>query len=57
VEEVIEDGGGLLLLLAHEGRRLLVPFVRAYLARVDVEAGEIELRLPEGLVEACTSRS
>lgn len=57
VVDVVEDGGGLLLELKAEGKRLLVPFVRAFLVQVDTEAGRIDLRLPEGLVETCTSRS
>jgi 16S rRNA processing protein RimM len=58
VVDVIEDGGGLLLDLASEGqRRLLVPFVRTFLVQVYVGAGRIDLRLPEGLVETCTSGS
>jgi len=56
VVDVIEDGGGLLLDLADAAdRRLLVPFVRAFLVSVDVKAGRIDLRLPDGLVETCTS--
>jgi 16S rRNA processing protein RimM len=57
VTDVIEDGGGVLLDVRAGGRRLLVPFVRAFVRRVDREAGRIELDLPEGLVEACASRS
>lgn len=56
VRDVVEDGGGLLLLLEDDdGRRLPVPFVAAFLRRVDVEAGEIDLALPPGLIEACAS--
>lgn len=57
VVEVIEDGGGLLLEIERPGRRLLVPFVRSYLQRVDVEAGVIVLELPPGMIETCTSTS
>lgn len=65
VVEVVEDGGGLLLAvegagegaLEAERRRLLVPFVRELVREVDTEAGRIELDLPEGLIEACASRS
>ena len=57
VAGVIEDGGGLLLELEAPAGRVLVPFVKAYLAAVDVERGVIELDLPEGLVETCTSTS
>ncbi|MDX1645139.1 MAG: ribosome maturation factor RimM [Thermoanaerobaculia bacterium] len=57
VVEVIEDGGGLLLEVERPGRRLLVPFVSAYLERVDIEAGVIVLDLPPGMIETCTSTS
>ena len=57
VEDVVEDGGGVLLDVRKEGRRLLVPFVRSFVRDVDPAARRIELELPEGLVEACTSRS
>ena len=57
VVEVVEDGGGLMLIVAGEGRRVPVPFVKAFLLRVDVEAGEIDLALPPGFLEACESRS
>lgn len=56
VVDVIDDGGGLLLQVEGEGERLLVPFVRAYLRLVDPASRRIELALPEGLVELCTSR-
>lgn len=57
VEEVAEDGGGLLLIIADGERRIPVPFVREFLQSVDVAGGRIELDLPEGLLEACASRS
>jgi 16S rRNA processing protein RimM len=57
VTGILEDGGGLLLELAAASGTLLVPFVEAYLVSVDVAAGRIELDLPPGLVEACTSTS
>ena len=38
-------------------RELMIPFVRAYMKRVDTEAGILEFDLPEGLVETCASRS
>lgn len=61
VVEVVEDGGGVLLAVEGtvegEGRRLLVPFVREVVREVDTEEGRIEVDLPEGLIEACASRS
>jgi 16S rRNA processing protein RimM len=57
VVEVVEDGGGLMLIVEGEGRRLPVPFVKEILRKVDVTAGRIDVALPEGLVEACASPS
>lgn len=62
VVDLAEDGGGLILVVEGEvagggRRRVPVPFVRTMLRRVDVERREIEVDLPEGLVEACASRS
>lgn len=56
VTDVLEDGGGLLLEV--EGAEgLLVPFVKAYVKSVDIESRQIEVALPEGLIEACGSTS
>jgi 16S rRNA processing protein RimM len=57
VVEVIEDGGGVILEIEGAGRRLLLPFVEAYLVRVDVGAGLIETLLPPELIETCASIS
>lgn len=57
VTDVVEDGGGLLLRVRGETGDLLIPFVEAYLARVDIERRRIELSLPPGLAEACASPS
>lgn len=64
---VTEDGGGVLLEVRKGSRRLLVPFARALVKSVvpagaggaadGEEGGRIELELPEGLVEACASKS
>ena len=56
VAEVVEDGGGLLLIVEGEGRRIPVPFVREFLREVDVAGARIDLELPPGLVETCASR-
>ncbi len=55
--EVIEDGGGLLLEVRAGEQRLLVPFVAEYVAAVDVVGRRIDLQLPNGLLETCTSAS
>lgn len=57
VAEVVEDGGGVLLIVEGEGRRVPVPFVKEFLRGVDVAGGRIDLALPPGLLEACESRS
>ena len=57
VAAVVEDGGGLLLEVAADGRTLPVPFVEAFLESVDVDGRQIHLRLPAGLVETCESAS
>lgn len=57
VVDLVEDGGGLLLVIEGQQGRLPVPFVRALVTEVDVEGRRIELDLPPGLIEACTSRS
>lgn len=57
VVDLLEDGGGYLLQIRRGGRDLLVPFVEAFLERVDVAAGRIDLNLPPGLIETCASGS
>jgi 16S rRNA processing protein RimM len=57
VVDLLEDGGGLLLVVEGGGRRVPVPFVERFLVSVDVAARRIEVALPEGLVEACASTS
>jgi 16S rRNA processing protein RimM len=56
VVEVVEDGGGLLLLVSDGRSEVPVPFVARFLVEVDVERGRIELDLPPGLIEICASR-
>ncbi|MDH3255325.1 MAG: ribosome maturation factor RimM [Acidobacteriota bacterium] len=57
VTEVVEDGGGLLLAVKQAERTILVPFVNAYMKRIDPVAKLIEFDLPAGLLESCASRS
>ena len=55
--DVHEDGGGTLLEVEKDGRRSVIPFVEAFLVRVDREARRIDLRLPEGLLATCAFKS
>jgi 16S rRNA processing protein RimM len=55
VRALHEDGGGVLLEIEKGERRVLVPFVDAFVVRVDVQAGRIDLDLPPGLVDVCAS--
>jgi 16S rRNA processing protein RimM len=57
VVDLVEDGGGLLLVVSDGERDVPIPFVQSFLKNVDVERGHIELDLPPGLLEACASRS
>jgi 16S rRNA processing protein RimM len=57
VTEVVDDGGGQILRIVDGSGEILVPFVRAFLKRVDLAARLIELELPAGLLETCRSRS
>lgn len=62
VVDVVEDGGGSLLAVrpfAESGseKQILIPFVRALLVTVDTGRGRIDMRLPDGMVEICTSGS
>lgn len=57
VVDLVEDGGGLILIVAGEGQVVPVPFVASFLRQIDVEARRIELDLPPGLVETCAFRS
>jgi 16S rRNA processing protein RimM len=57
VVEVVEDGGGLLLVVSDGRREVPVPFVARFLRAVDVERRRIDVDLPPGLIETCASRS
>ncbi len=57
VTDVVEDGGGLLLVVSDGEREVPIPFVKSFLKSVDVGQGRIELDLPPGLLETCASRS
>ncbi|HED24607.1 MAG TPA: 16S rRNA processing protein RimM [Firmicutes bacterium] len=52
--DVLVTGGHDLLLMKkadQEGKTLLIPAVRKIVKRVDIKAGEVEVELPEGLLE------
>lgn len=57
LEDLVADGGGTVLRIVRPGAELLVPFVDRFVAGIDRTARVVRLELPEGLVEACTSRS
>ncbi len=57
VLNVVEDGGGLLLIVGDETSQVPIPFVRQFIERIDTGEGCIEFRLPTGLVETCASAS
>jgi 16S rRNA processing protein RimM len=57
VVDVVEDGGGLLLVVSDGSREVPVPFVARFLVAVDLEGRRIDLELPPGLIEVCASRS
>jgi 16S rRNA processing protein RimM len=57
VVDLVEDGGGLLLIVEGAGGQVPVPFVQSFLRGIDVAGGTIDLELPPGLLEACASTS
>ncbi len=57
ISEVREDGGGLLLVARGELGEILVPYVAAIVRQVDLRERRVSVHLPEGLIEACASRS
>lgn len=62
VVDLLDDGGGLLLVVADGEREILVPFVHAMVREVvarDVDPADrrIELDLPPGLLETCAVTS
>lgn len=57
VEAVLEDGGGVCLLVRGPGGEVPIPFVARFIRSIDIEAGWIELALPPGLLEMCRSQT
>ncbi|MFD2421334.1 ribosome maturation factor RimM [Amycolatopsis pigmentata] len=51
VLEVVHSPGGELLSVDHEGRTVLVPFVREIVPVVDIAGGRVVLDPPEGLLD------
>jgi 16S rRNA processing protein RimM len=52
ITDVEPEGAGpaMLVIRTADGDELLIPFVRAYLKKVDIAAGRLEMALPEGLL-------
>ena len=55
VTDILEDGGGVLLRVRDGDHEVLVPFVANFISEIDISKGMIEVELPEGLIETCTS--
>ena len=52
IEDVDRSGGPVALLVVRRGaQEVLVPFAKSYLRRMDLDAKQIEMELPEGLVD------
>jgi 16S rRNA processing protein RimM len=48
-------GPAMLVIRTQAGEELLIPFVRAYLRKIDIEGRRLEMDLPEGLLAVQTS--
>jgi 16S rRNA processing protein RimM len=57
ITDVEPEGAGpaMLVLRGPAGEELLIPFVRAYLRKIDLEGKRLEVDLPEGLLAVQTS--
>ncbi len=53
IEDVDRTAGPVALLVVRGGAggEILIPFARSYLRKIDLEAGRVEMALPEGLVD------
>jgi len=47
----LEDAAPLLEVRSVEGNEILVPFAKAFIAKIDLQARRIEMKLPSGLLE------
>jgi 16S rRNA processing protein RimM len=55
IEAVDRESGPVALLVIqspHSKEEILIPFAKAYLKKIDLEARQVEMQLPEGLIEA-----
>jgi 16S rRNA processing protein RimM len=57
ITDVEPEGAGpaMLVVRSQTGNEILIPFVRAYLRKIDLEGKRLEMDLPEGLVAVQTS--
>jgi 16S rRNA processing protein RimM len=51
IRDIVHAGGASYLVLDADGRDRLVPFVRAIVPTVDVDAGRVVIDPPDGLLE------
>lgn len=52
IKDVDRTAGPVALLVVRgQAGEILIPFARSYLRRIDLEAGRVEMALPEGLVD------
>lgn len=51
IRQVLDNSGAPLLSIDNKGEEILIPFVKAFLKKVDLDSERIELDLPEGLIE------
>jgi len=57
ITDVEPEGPGpaMLVVRSQAGDEILIPFVRAYLRKMDLEGNRLEMDLPEGLLAVQTS--
>lgn len=57
VVDVVEDGGGLLLVVSGPQGVVPIPFVQAFIDELNLDSATLRVTLPDGLLEACASTS